>query len=63
MGISAAVIINSRILGTNTNYPHPRLQVFPGWKKTLKAYRKTKNSLAAGIGGWGSFEAPHDCVR
>ena len=35
------------------SYPHPRLQVFPRWKKTPKTHRETKNSLAAGTGGWG----------
>ena len=39
--------------GTLKSYPHPRLRDFSRLKKTPKTRRRTKNSLAAGIVGWG----------
>ena len=50
----AGIILVGMILVRNqTSYPHPRLQVFPRWKRALNNRRKTKNSLTAGTVGWG----------
>ena len=46
-------------MGTRQVIPTPDFRISPGGRKHIK----TKNSLAAGIGGWGKFSAAEPDVR